>query len=208
MKKITIWLIASFLWIIFLLAPLVYYFSQVNFPIINVPSMIIIILLLLLPVMFIAIAKITKKEKFFQIILIVCTILNFASICVSTFGFTTNVPYFYPIISYTESEENYLILDTNLYADDVFRVFPQRVPNEAENVYYKYYCDISSNTVQIIAEWTLPGDKYDSEKNRFNIGHSSVAVYDCSSFAYNLVVEFKDQENTVRYVYEQGDIVK
>lgn len=210
MRKITIWLIITFLWFVFLLSPIIHYATQVRFPVIapEKSSKFILILLFLLPAIFAFIAKFTKKEKITRIVFIVCTVLNLASIYVLTLGFTADVPFFYPVISYTDSAQDYLVLDTNLYTDDVFSVFPETIPSEAKDVKYKYYCELSSNTVQLFAEWILPNKEYILEKNRLAVGYNDTSMYDYSSFVYNLVVEFDDQNNTVCYMYEQGDFVK
>lgn len=210
-RKIITWIITSLLWILFLLAPIVYYAKQVHFPVIapGIVLKIIITVLLLLPIIFAIAAKITKKEKIVRTVFIVCTILNLASIYVFTFGFKTDVPFFYPIISYTDSAENYLIMDTDIYVyEDIFSsVFPKNIPDKAMDVKYKYYCEKSSNTVQIVAEWILPDEDYVIEKNRLAVGNNT-SVRDLSSFAYKLMVEFDDEHNAVFYVYEQGDLVK
>lgn len=90
MRKKIVWLIISLLWIVFLLAPVVYYAKQMKFPVIapGIPLKIIMAFLLLLPVIFAIIAVLTQKEKLVRIIFIVCTVLNFASIFVFTIGFT------------------------------------------------------------------------------------------------------------------------
>lgn len=210
MKKTIVWLITTFLWVFFLLAPIIYYATKVRFPVIapGIPSKIILILLLLLPAIFALIAKFTQREKIIRIVFIVCTALNLVSVYVFTFGFTADVPFFYPVISYTDSAQDYLVLDTNLYAeDDIFAVFPENIPDEARNINYKYYCELSSNTVQIVAQWSLPNEEYSIEKNRLAIGYDDTLIHDYSSFAYNLVVEFDDQDNAVCYIYEQGDFV-
>jgi len=208
-RKINIWIITSFLWVLFLFAPIVYYAKQVRFPVVapGIVSKIVITVLLLLPIIFAVAAKITKKEKIIRTVFIVCTILNLVSIYVFTFGFKTDVPFFYPIVSYTDSAKDYLVLDTNIYAEeDVSSVFPKKIPEEAIEVKYNYYCEKSSNTVQIIAEWILPNEDYIIEKNRLAVSNNT--SYDVSSFAYNLKVEFDDKDNKVCYIYEQGDVVK
>lgn len=209
MKKKIVWVIISLLWVIMILTPIVYYASKLKFPVIcpGIVSKIITAILILLPVIFIVIAKVSKKENVVLSVFIICTVLNLVSIWVFTFGFTADVSFFYPVVSYTDSKENYLVIDENvLYAEDkVFAVFPDSIPNEAEDIDYEYYCEMSSNTVQIIARWTLPNEEYQLEKSRMSVGYKETSVYDYSSFAYNLTVEFDDTSNSVIYKCEQGD---
>ncbi len=194
------WCITSVLWVVLIIAPILYYAQQMKFPVIagGIVLKIVMLVLILLPVIFILISKLTGKEKVLVVIFSICTVLNFISVFIFTFGFALDAPFFYPVVSYTDSVSDYMILDENvLYIDhDVLSaIFPESVPEKATDITYEYYCDMPSSTVKIYAKWTLPDEEYFLEKRRL--------IDDYGSLIYNLKVEFNDQEKSVYYIYEQ-----
>ncbi len=208
-KKNFFWCIASFLWVALIIAPIIYYARQMKFPVIagGIVLKIIMLILILLPVIFILISKLTGKEKVLVVIFSVCIVLNFISVFIFNFGFTLDTPFFYPVVSYTDSVSDYMILDENvLYIDQsvLSTIFPESVPENATDITYEYYCDTPSNTVKIYAKWTLPKEEYFIEKRRLINDYEVNSIYEYSSLIYNFKVEFNDQEKTVHYIYEQA----
>ena len=201
--------IYSFLWVALILVPIFYYAQKMKFPVIcpGIITKIITVIVLLFPFIFFLIARITKKEKIFSIIFLALFLFNLLFTCIFTFGFAHNTPFFYPIISYTDSIDDYLVIDDDvLYVntDDLFNVFPEKVPNEATSRNYEYYCDIPSNTVKIFAKWVLPENEYWTEKSRLISNYNENSFFDYGSLIYTLVVEFNDKEKSICYIYEQG----
>lgn len=205
------WIITSFMWVFFLLLPYVFYASKIQHPKLagGFIVKIILIVMITLPAFIKLIGNRFNKNKLVLKFFIGCIVLRFLSVLAFTFAFTVKDPFFYPIVSYTDSIKDYLVLDDNIVYvsyDELYYVFPEKIPREAQNVIYRYYCDTSSNTMEINAEWGLPEEDYYIEKVRINGSkYGSVYTYG-NSFAYRLAVEFDDEKKSIRYVFEQGTV--
>lgn len=86
-----------------------------------------------------------------------------------------------PVYSQTQDVDDYLILDeyVRLYADDIYRLFPGKIPCSAlsddknldvsnKNIntakyFYRYENNVDPS-FDIVAEWVLPKDKYEQAK--------------------------------------------
>lgn len=214
MKNRILWIIISLLWFISIAIPLFFYATQLEFPVIahNNISRAVFAFELLLPLICFIIAKLSDRDKIMKCILSICTVLSFLSIFVFTLVFTIDEPLFYPLASYTDSPQNYLVLDENLalYEDgettSLFDIFPSKIPREAQNVRYEYYCNTVSDVVKINADWNLPATEYDYEKKRISeicSYHEETGRFDCSTRDFYLSVEFDDQNCSVSYEYKQ-----
>ena len=214
MKNRIIWLIISLFWFISIAIPLFFYAAQLEFPVIshNSISRTVLAFELLLPLICFIIAKLFDKDKIMKYILSICTVLSFISIFVFTLGFAIDEPLFYPLASYTDSPQNYLVLDENLALceDDetvpLFDIFPSEIPHEAQNIKYQYYCNTMGDAAEINAEWNLSATEYYNEKKRISEICSYSAEsgkYDCSTGDFSLSVEFDDQNCLINYEYKQ-----
>lgn len=209
MKKICLWVSLSLIWLALLFIPFFYYSKQLQFPVLVLKHVLIPVLLFFafIPFIFVIIAKTTCREKKLRIIFSILVSLEFAVVFMATLGFTAESPFFYPLVSYTENAENYLILDVGFYGDEeIVSVFPKEIPQTATDISYKYYCDGGSNMAEIFATWKLPKEDYIAEKKRISelaISVENMLIYRFDSFAYNLIVEFDENEHSVCYTYEQ-----
>ena len=214
-NKRLLWIALYLLWVIVLGIPLLYYSGKVSFPVVatELHQKIMYAVLLLLPLILYAVAKAVKREKTGLIIFAICSTVYFTSFLALVIFLVPDEPLFYPVYSYTESPENYLVLDEELwlYAEDnlIYEVFPEEIPANAEDVSYSYLCDTVKDAVIISASWKTSSQNYEKEKERmteqysywkfgnlFNLGD----IHDCHYFLY---VAFDDEEERIICRYEQ-----
>lgn len=217
MNKKIAWVISSVCWIILITVPLIYYANQMCFPVIayGKVSKIVLLIAILLPLIFFIVSRLVRQEKAVFFLFCICIVLNLLSTFSLTLFFTADEPLFYPVASYTEEPQNYLIIDENLqlYTDEddyIFTVFPKAIPEGAENIKYFYYCETASDSLRINAKWSLTVDEFAREKERIldaYLSNENNSTFNFGSEHFDLIVEFDEQNNLVSYSYEQGDFV-
>ncbi len=139
-----------------------------------------------------------------------------------------------PVYSYTENPKNYLVLDeyVRMYSDDIYNLFPANIPRsvisedsswyppdsfpETTKYYYKYE-NMIDESFDIVAEWKLPQEEYETTKEEILKKDGITAqktkgdwqcIYfaDCEDdntikYSYHFFVfAYNDKTNTVRYI--------
>lgn len=139
-----------------------------------------------------------------------------------------------PVYSQTENPKNYLIADeyVRMYGDDIYKLFPVNIPQsaisedsswyppdkfpETTKYYYKYESVIDPS-FDIVAEWKLPEEEYETTKEEILKKDGITAQkqkgdWQCVYFAdceeddtikydfYFLVFAYNDKTSTVRYI--------
>lgn len=206
--------------VIFFATFLIFKFSYVKYPYIDMASYKTFFLLAFLSltptfISFIGLiiqsaSCVTKRRNIYEVSL---TLLSLCSIIASLYGmFLLN--FYTPLASKTENPKNYLIVDES-FNREYLEIFPQTIPSMAIEVKY-YYCywNTWGSDLDIIAQWKLPKSKYESEKRRIKNEYLIVEVaqnsrqkdfidyriiylfdegYNCKFFS------FSDNTMTVRY---------
>lgn len=214
-NKRLLWIALYLLWVIVLGIPLLYYSGKVSFPVVatELHQKIMYAVLLLLPLILYAVTKAVKREKTGLIIFAICSTVYFTSFLALVIFLVPDEPLFYPVYSYTESPENYLVLDEELwlYAEDnlIYEVFPEEIPANAEDVSYSYLCDTVKDAVIISASWKTSSQNYEKEKERMTEQYSYrkfgnlFNLSDLPDYHYFLYVAFDDEEERIICRYEQ-----
>ena len=214
MKMKLFWIMSSVFWIALIVAPLLYYADMLNFPVVAYRAVhkIVLVVLIFFPLVLFIISKLTKREKTVLIVFGVCIILNLLSFFTLTLFFTADEPFFYPVVSYTKSPDNYLILDKNLELkteedDYIFTVFPKEIPKDATDIEYVYYCDTAADVLRISAKWCVSNEEYEKEKERMStqcIYNKYGNFFNFSENDFVLYIAFDDESKCVVCKYEQG----
>lgn len=103
-----------------------------------------------------------------------------------------NFQFLYPInISETNNYENYLIFDEIGMDSEVQKIkdiFPEAIPENAENIQYHYVAKPSTNSMYVDAYWELPETEYIKEKTRIIRISTNSVFYDGATY-YNIPLE-------------------
>lgn len=120
-----------------------------------------------------------------------------------------------PCASETNNPENYLIFDESCPASDITYngLLPSEIPSECENVRYFYtYSNYPDLHYDVFAQWSLPREKYNAEKERLvslfpeseveTIGDYSVVFIsdEKKTTLDHIAFAFNDKNFTVRYM--------
>jgi Predicted integral membrane protein len=174
----------------------------------------VLIFINILPLIISSIGIIVLNRKKNKKILIISSILIIPSIlvCLSCGFILCSFP---PIQSYTDKPENYLIVEKNVgkYSKIYENFFPNKIPNNANNVKYNYkkYEGLFEENIELIASWSLASDEYEMAKQKvLNSSYLEKRDYDHNSFKVylkglsypnnlQLIFTYNDKEKTVFY---------
>ena len=143
-----------------------------------------------------------------------------------------------PVYSQTHNPEDYMVIGTYVqdFGDSIRRLFPATIPNSAiaedahgwyppdkfpeTTKYYYYFQDMFDPSFDLCAEWVLPTDEYEAEKERvayyfpegaaeevrwgdwtcLNFGEDPMARASELGYYYYLIFAYNDRTQTVRYI--------
>lgn len=175
--------------------------------------------------------KTTMISAIFLSVFLISSFVDFTNIALYIYN-----PDFY---SMTTDHSDYLELDKEVksYGEDIYSIFPARIPPTAflkktifEEDKVKYYYQYSWNTdmqFDIEAEWPLPPEKYDEYKQKVLSNNMTITAekqkgdWNCLYFKdsdeeakdeyYYLIFAYNDKTNSLRYIISRycfGNIVK
>lgn len=152
-------------------------------------------------------------------------IWGFASLFVSvifSFIFMMSMSLVSPFGSQTDNSEDYLKFDEAcaISTTAFSKLFPEEIPKNAENTKYFYrYHTYPDELYDVVAEWTLPREEYEREKNRVlseysSIMHNTYGEYKCvyissekkTDYDY-IFFAYNDENRTLRYIVSYIDNV-
>ena len=132
---------------------------------------------------------------------LVVFILGFGTVC----GALGLGPELYPLVSETEKASNYLVFDDRVDAEFVSTLLPEKIPENAKDVEYKYFFEPCAGNYTVCASWSLPDAEYLAEKER-TAGWSNGETKNSKAFCdaengYNKtgVIEFDDMKQEIKY---------
>lgn len=174
-KKIISWLIVFFIWNSAVVGFHIFMRSQLEFPTLNFESLgwfawsIPIFMTVPFYGLFFGILSVYRKKlmKAFAVLFTVVGIFAFLGfVVISTNLLTDWTPGIYPLMSETENASDYLVLDGTLKDeyDQIVKILPETIPEEAKNVKYKYTNNpLEGSRIELYFE--LPEDKYETFKD-------------------------------------------
>lgn len=174
-KKIISWLIVFFIWNSAVVGFHIFMRSQLEFPTLNFESLgwfawsIPIFMTVPFYGLFFGILSVYRKKlmKAFAVLFTVVGILAYLGFVVISTNFLTDwTPGIYPLMSETENASDYLVLDGTLKDeyDQIVKILPETIPEEAKNVKYKYTNNpLEGSRIELYFE--LPEDKYETFKD-------------------------------------------
>ncbi|MBQ6874327.1 MAG: hypothetical protein IJO24_08565 [Clostridia bacterium] len=144
---------------------------------------------------------------FFAIFFISNTVFTFINVLCFE-----DVNVFYDVISETTKAENYLKIDDGIIDDETLEVvkyvFPEKIPDGAQNVEYYYLGDPGGFSMAIYADWQLNVEEYSQERIRYKSPGKivdGVCYYSHSSEERYLIIGFDDATGTVKRTFLYGD---
>lgn len=219
-RKIITWIIICSLWNLSVITIHIIMRSQLNFPTLDFDSygwLIPVFMTVPFHGLFFGILSVYRRRfmKAFAVVYntvgILCYIFFVAFV---TLGFSLWKPVLYPLVSETDDVSHYLILDYETEYEKIYKVLPERVPENAQNIQYEYHYAPTELDYTVDARWTLPGNDFEKEKERVSanaqerIDEDNKTVctffwcgqYDRSPGAlYNIEIEFDNETGTVSY---------
>jgi hypothetical protein len=124
--------------------------------------------------------------------------------------------------SETGNAGDYLLLDKGVTLTDETRaLFPERIPEGAQNVQYYYrYGPMMDGGVTVQAAWTLPAELFEVEVGRITalLSHATVSLGDegetiltvqrenGGALSSGLYAAYNAQDNSLRYFYWGGEV--
>ena len=132
---------------------------------------------------------------------LVVFMLGFGTVC----GALDLGPELYPLVSETEKASNYLVFDDRVDAEFVSTLLPEKIPENAKDVEYKYFFEPCAGNYTVCASWRLSDEDYKSEKTRFaswnngRTANSKSISTGKNLYAMNATVEFDDAIKEIKY---------
>lgn len=158
--------------------------------------------------------KRTKLRVFTSVLLIVGIVVSFCYTLATTFFFNFMEPGIYPLYSETTNPDDYLVLDGEFEGnyETLTELMPREIPEEAENVKYKYYYN-STLSGRFEVSWSLPEKEYEQLKKQtlakngeIVYGENGETVFSASwnlteipAFFTGFSAAFNDELKTVTY---------
>lgn len=219
-RKIITWIIICSLWNLSVITIHIIMRSQLKFPTLNFEFfgwLIPVFMTVPFHGLFFGILSVYRKRfmkgfaKVYTTVGILCYIFFVAFV---TLGFSQWEPGLYPLVSETDDVSHYLILDYETEYEKIYKVLPERVPENAQNIRYEYHYAPIELDYTVDAQWRLPENDFEEEKERVSAkahnctdnGNKTVysffwsGQYDRSPGAlYNIEIEFDDGTRTVSY---------
>lgn len=124
--------------------------------------------------------------------------------------------FFGGFVSKTDDTENYLDFDDcGLELNEYFELMPSEIPKNAENIVYSYeYTEAFFGGAYAYAEWTLPYEEYNAEKQRltellypripYEIDGETIYLNSNSVIGIGQI-SLNDSENKVSYYISAGE---
>lgn len=173
--------------------------------------------------------KESLKRRVLTIIFFVLTIISMINLPITMLCIAFNTS----VISQTENPTYYLNVDeyVQMYNDDIYECFPGNIPRSAiskdsnwyppdkfpkTTKYFYQYSHAIDPSFDIVAEWKLPKEEYDAEKESLLSRTDITGVKEKSSWTcvyyedfdedkinrtfYFVIFAYNDETNTVRYI--------
>ena len=219
-RKIITWITVCSVWNLAVITVHIIMRSQLKFPTLNFEFfgwLIPVFMTIPFHGLFFGILSVYRKRfmKVFATVYNTVGILCYVSfVAVVTLGFSQWEPGLYPLVSETDNISHYLILDYETWYEKIYKVLPERIPENAQNIQYEYHYAPIELDYTVDAQWRLPENDFEEEKERISADAQECIEEDnktvCTFFwcgqydrspgaLYNIEIEFDDGTGTVSY---------
>lgn len=222
-RKIIAWIIVCSIWNVLVITMHIIMRSSLEFPTLNFERggwLIPIFMTVPFHALFFGIISVYRKRlmKVFAVIYtavgMLCYLVFISIVLYINFAFEAREPLLYPLISETDNPAHYLVFDNETEYEKICEALPMEIPEAAQNVTYKYRYIPEGMDYTVDAQWALPGNDFEKEKERVSTNAQECIEEDnktvCTFFwcgqydrspgaLYNIEIEFDNETGTVSY---------